>query len=164
MRGSWAGAMGQNQFMPSSFLSFAVDEDGDGRRDIWRTKDDVFASSANYLKKSGWRDDETWGREVKLPKGFAARIPALMPKEAQGCRDLRKLSVEKSLDEWASLGVKSGDGSPLPRRKGLKASLVLPDGAKGPALLVYGNFRVTIKWNCSVLFAAAVGMLADRLR
>lgn len=164
MKGSWAGAMGQNQFMPSSFLSFAVDEDGDGRRDIWGTRADVFASSANYLRQSGWRDDETWGREVRLPKGFAAKIPGLMPKEAKGCRDLRKLSVEKPLSEWSALGLQSADGKPLPARKGLKASLVLPDGPNGPALLVYGNFRATMKWNCSVLFAAAVGMLADRLR
>lgn len=163
MKGSWAGAMGQNQFMPSSFLSYAVDENGDGRRDIWTTRADVFASSANYLRQSGWRDSETWGREVRLPEGFAAKLPGLMPKQASGCRDLRKLSVEKPLSEWSKLGLRSADGKPLPNRKELKASLVLPDGPGGPALLVYGNFRATMKWNCSVLFAAAVGMLADRL-
>ena len=164
MKGSWAGAMGQNQFMPSSFLAYAVDEDGDGRRDIWGTRADVFASSANYLRKSGWRDDQTWGREVKLPEGFAAKLPELMPKSSKGCRDLKKLSVEKTLPQWSALGVRATDGKPLPKRPDLKASLVLPDGPGGPALLVYGNFRATMKWNCSVLFAAAVGMLADRLR
>jgi membrane-bound lytic murein transglycosylase B len=164
MKGSWAGAMGQNQFMPSSFLAYAVDEDGDGRRDIWGTRADVFASSANYLRKSGWRDDQTWGREVRLPEGFAAKLPDLMPKSARGCRDLKKLSVEKTLPQWTALGVRATDGKPLPKRPDLKASLVLPDGPGGPALLVYGNFRATMKWNCSVLFAAAVGMLADRLR
>jgi membrane-bound lytic murein transglycosylase B len=164
MKGSWAGAMGQNQFMPSSFLSYAVDHDGDGRRDIWGTTADVFASSANYLKQSGWRDDQTWGREVRLPDGFAARLPELMPKTPpRGCRDLRKLSVEKPLVEWSKLGVRAADGGPLPKRA-LKASLALPEGPEGPALLVYGNFRATMRWNCSVLFATAVGMLADRLR
>ncbi|MGE0651140.1 MAG: lytic transglycosylase domain-containing protein, partial [Alphaproteobacteria bacterium] len=165
MKGSWAGAMGQNQFMPSSFLSYAVDENGDGRRDIWETTADVFASSANYLKQSGWRDDQTWGREVLLPDGFAAHLPELMPKTPpRGCRDLRKLSVEKTLGEWSKLGVRAVGGGPLPTRAALKASLALPEGPEGPALLVYGNFRATMRWNCSVLFAAAVGMLADRLR
>jgi membrane-bound lytic murein transglycosylase B len=164
MKGSWAGAMGQNQFMPSSFLSYAVDHNGDGRRDIWGTTADVFASSANYLKQSGWRDDQTWGREARLPDGFADRLPELMPKTPpRGCRDLRKLSVEKPLEEWSRLGVRAADGGPLPKRA-LKASLALPEGPEGPALLVYGNFRATMRWNCSVLFAAAVGMLADRLR
>ena len=164
MKGSWAGAMGQNQFMPSSFLSYAVDEDGDGRRDIWGTTADVFASSANYLKRSGWRDDQTWGREVRLPDGFAARLPELMPKTPpRGCRDLRKLSSEKYLGEWSKLGVRAADGGPLPNRA-LKASLALPEGPEGPAFLVYANFRATMRWNCSVFFAAAVGMLADRLR
>jgi membrane-bound lytic murein transglycosylase B len=164
MKGSWAGAMGQNQFMPSSFLSYAVDHNGDGRRDIWGTTADVFASSANYLKQSGWRDDQTWGREVRLPDGFADRLPELMPKSPpRGCRDLRKLSVEKNLVEWSKLGVRAADGGPLPKRA-LKASLALPEGPEGPALLVYGNFRATMRWNCSVLFATAVGMLADRLR
>ena len=165
MKGSWAGAMGQNQFMPSSFLAYAVDGNGDGKRDIWGTTADVFASSANYLKQSGWRDDQTWGREVRLPEGFADKIADLMPKNPKrGCRDLRKLSVEKTLAEWSALGLRAADGGALPKKAGLKASLVLPDGPGGPALLVYGNFRATMKWNCSILFASAVGMLADRLR
>jgi membrane-bound lytic murein transglycosylase B len=164
MLGSWAGAMGQNQFMPSSFLSYAVDYDGDGRRDIWTTRADVFASSANFLKRSGWREDQTWGREVRLPKGFADKLPGLMPAERpKGCRALAKISVQKTLPEWAALGIRRADGGPLPPRP-LKASLVVPEGAEGPALLVYGNFRATLKWNCSVLFATAVGILADRLR
>lgn len=162
MKGSWAGAMGQNQFMPSSFLSYAVDYNGDGRRDIWGTRADVFASTANYLGKSGWRDDQTWGRRVKLPEGFdvADQMPANPPK---GCRALKKLSVQRTLPEWSKLGVTRADGSPLPTRP-LKASLVLPDGRGGPALLVYNNFRVTLRWNCSVSFAAAVGILAEKLR
>lgn len=164
MKGSWAGAMGQNQFMPSSFLRYAVDYNGDGRRDIWGTTADVFASSANFLHHSGWRDDETWGRRVKLPKGFAAKLPSLMPADPpKGCRALKKLSVEKTLPEWSKLGITEANGAPLPQRP-LKASLVLPDGPGGAALLVYDNFRATLKWNCSVSFAAAVGILADKLR
>ncbi|MDH3239798.1 MAG: lytic murein transglycosylase, partial [Alphaproteobacteria bacterium] len=112
MKGSWAGAMGQNQFMPSSFLSYAVDYNGDGRRDIWGTTADVFASAANYLKKAGWRSDQTWGREVKLPDGFAARIGEFMPpSRPRGCRALRKLSEPKRLSEWQALGVRRTDGA-----------------------------------------------------
>lgn len=163
MKGSWAGAMGQNQFMPSSFLSYAVDYNGDGRRDIWGTTADVFASAANYLKKSGWRADQTWGREVKLPEGFAARIEEFMPKSRpRGCRALRKLSEPKRLSEWQALGIRRPDGSVLPTRD-LEASLIVPDGPGGPAYLVYRNFRTTLRWNCSISFAAAVGILADRI-
>jgi membrane-bound lytic murein transglycosylase B len=163
MKGSWAGAMGQNQFMPSSFLTYAVDYNGDGRRDIWGTPADVFASAANYLRKSGWRDDQTWGREVKLPKGLEAKLNQLMPKKKpSGCRALRKLSSPRPLPEWRALGVRRTDGGKLPARN-LEASLVLPDGPGGPAFLVYRNFRATLRWNCSISFAAAVGILADRL-
>lgn len=164
MVGSWAGAMGQNQFMPSSFLAYAVDHDGDGRRDIWGTLGDVFASAANYLKRAGWRNDQTWGREVRLPAGFEDRIGGLMPQSPpSGCRALRRLTVEKSLPEWQALGLRRADGGPLPNRP-LAASLVLPDGPGGPAFLVYDNFRATLRWNCSISFAASVGLLADRLR
>jgi membrane-bound lytic murein transglycosylase B len=164
MKGSWAGAMGQNQFMPSSFLNFAVDYDRDGRRDIWGTQADVFASSANYLKSSGWRGDQTWGREVKLSEDLKTKVAMLMPKTPpRGCRALKKLSVTKTLPEWSKLGVTRAGGKPLPTRP-LMASLVLPEGPQGPALLVYRNFRATLRWNCSISFAAVVGILADRLR
>lgn len=164
MIGSWAGAMGQSQFMPSSFLTFAVDYNGDGRRDIWGTRADVFASAANYLKKSGWRDDETWGREVKLPPNFGPQLKALLPAEPPpGCRAQRFISARKPLDEWAKMGVRRADGGPLPQRAGLMASLAVPEGEQGPALLVYENFRTTLKWNCSILFATAVGVLSDRI-
>ncbi|MCZ6636763.1 MAG: lytic murein transglycosylase [Alphaproteobacteria bacterium] len=163
MKGSWAGAMGQNQFMPSSFLSYAVDFNGDGRRDIWGTLEDVFASAANYLKRAGWRGDQNWGREVKLPPDFGPKLIGLMPKTPpKGCRALRKLSVSKTLPQWQALGIRQIDGNPLSSNP-IKASLVLPDGPGGPAFLVYGNFRATLRWNCSILFAAAVGILADRL-
>ncbi len=164
MKGSWAGAMGQNQFMPSSFLNFAVDYNGDGRRDIWHTSADVFASAANYLSRSGWRSDQTWGRQVKLPPGFASRVAGLMPKKRpKGCRALKRLSVRKRLSQWQKLGVRRADGGDLPKRD-LRASLILPEGPEGRAYLVYRNFRTTLKWNCSIFFATAVGLLADRIR
>lgn len=164
MVGSWAGAMGQSQFMPSSFLTFAVDYDGDGRRDIWGTRADVFASAANYLKKSGWRDDQTWGREVRLPANFGATLQKVMPAEPPaGCRAQRFISERKPLREWQKLGVRRADGGDLPQREDIMASLAVPEGEQGPALLVYENFRTTLKWNCSILFATAVGILADRI-
>ena len=148
MRGSWAGAMGQNQFMPSNYLRYAVDYEGKGRRDIWRDQADVFASSANFLLHLGWRRDETWGREARLPVGFDA--------------NLADLTIRKPLSEWAKLGVSGGDGGPLPEES-LDASLVLPAGADGPAYLVHDNYRALLGWNRSVFFATAVGLLADRI-
>ncbi len=149
MTGSWAGAMGQSQFMPSSFLAYARDFDGDGRRDIWTTPADVFASAANYLARSGWRDDQTWGREVHLPAGFDTT--------------LADLKIRKRLDEWQRLGVRRTDGTDLPTR-GLSASLVLPEKAGGgPAYLVYRNYRTILKWNRSHYFALSVGRLSDAI-
>ena len=148
MKGSWAGAMGQSQFMPSSFRRFAIDYDGDGRRDIWRTRADVFASAANYLARSGWKGDQTWGRAVRLPAGFDASAAGL--------------KVRRGLQDWQRLGVRRADGSDLPGRD-LPASILLPAGADGPAFAVYENFRVTLKWNRSNYFALAVGLLADRI-
>ena len=147
MMGSWAGAMGQSQFMPSSFLAHAVDYDGDGRRDIWTTRPDVFASAANYLAKSGWRADQTWGREVKLPRDFDFA--------------LADLKVRKSIGGWQALGVRQPDGGDLPTRQ-LSASIVLPEkGKMSPAYLVYSNYRTTLRWNRSTYFALAVGLLSD---
>ena len=149
MKGSWAGAMGQNQFMPSSFARHAVDYDGDGRRDIWTSKSDVFASTANYLAASGWRDDITWGRAVRLPRDFDLGLTG------------RK--IKKRIGEWQKLGVRRLNGSDLPRRQ-LNSSIVLPDkGKRDPAFLVYDNFEAILKWNRSDFFAIAVGYLADRI-
>ena len=148
MLGSWAGAMGQPQFMPSSFRNFAVDHDGDSRADIWSSTPDVLASAANYLAKSGWRGDLIWGREVRLPKEFDL--------EATG-RDKRK-----PLSEWQRLGVRRSDGSNLPRAD-VSAAVVLPGGEDGPAYLVYENYRVILRWNRSDYFATAVGILSDRI-
>ncbi|MFA7429438.1 MAG: lytic murein transglycosylase [Rhodospirillaceae bacterium] len=149
MVGSWAGAMGHLQFMPSTFRRHAVDRTGDGRADIWGSLPDVFASAANYLSAEGWKGDQTWGREVRLPAGFDL--------------DNAAMTVRKSLADWAALGVRRADGGPLTVVEGMEASVVLPAGVRGPAFLVYENFRVTMKWNRSILYAVAVGHLADRL-
>ena len=148
MSGSWAGAMGQSQFMPSSFLAYAVDYDGDGRKDIWNTKADVFASAANYLARVGWKGDQTWGRPVRLPEGFDA--------------GLASLKVRKRLREWQDLGVRRTNGGDLPKRN-LGASLVLAEGPGSPAFLVYANYKAILKWNRSTFFALAVGSLAERI-
>ncbi len=148
MVGSWAGAMGQCQFMPSSFLNFAVDHDGDGRKDIWTTKADVFASAANYLSRSGWKGDQTWGRAVTLPAGFDTALAGT--------------KIRKTVGEWQKLGVRRSDGSDLPKRD-LPASVVLVDGPGSPAYLVYDNFGAIMKWNRSTYFAVAVGTLAEKI-
>ena len=148
MKGSWAGAMGQSQFMPSSFLRFAVDYDGDGRRDIWNSLPDVFASIANYLSKAGWDDRHTWGRQVKLASVGNAPVGS------------KGLEVVKSLPEWQSLGVRRENGRNLPA-VALNASLLHTDDGDGPAYLVYDNFRVLMDWNRSTYFALTVGTLSD---
>ncbi len=144
MLGSWAGAMGQVQFMPSSFMNFAVDFDGDGRKDIWTNEADALASAANYLIANGWRSGEGWGERVTLPKGFNHRLAGL--------------DTRKTLAEWRRLGVRKIDGPGQ-----CKASLLLPDGTDSPAFLVYDNFRVLLHWNRSQAFALTVGHLAHRL-
>ncbi|MHB1398968.1 MAG: lytic murein transglycosylase [Trichloromonadaceae bacterium] len=148
MNGSWAGAMGQCQFMPSSFRRFAVDGNGDGRKDIWTSVPDVLASTANYLNQAGWQQGQTWGRPVKLPKKFDdSRIG---------------LHTRLPLSRWQALGVRQSNGSALPGRT-LQASLIRPDGPGTQAYLVYENFRVLLAWNRSSAFAVTVGTLADRL-
>lgn len=148
MKGSWAGAMGQSQFMPSSYLSFAEDYNGDGRRDIWETQSDVFASIANYLSKSGWRDDLTWGRAVDLPKGFD--------------ESLVSLDVTKTMDEWRALGVRKEGGGALPTRN-IEASVIRPKRGGGAAFLIYQNYRTLLKWNYSHFFGISVGSIADAI-
>jgi membrane-bound lytic murein transglycosylase B len=146
MLGSWAGAMGQSQFMPSSYVRNAVDYDGDGRRDIWGSLPDVFASIANYLAKAGWNDRRTWGREVGLPQTMVDGVDGL--------------EVRRSLPAWHELGVRRADGTPLPV-VALDASLLRTDDGVGPAYLVYDNFRVLMAWNRSTYFGLTVGQLAD---
>ncbi len=147
--GSWAGAMGQCQFMPSTFRRHAVDHDGDGRRDIWNTRTDVFASAANYLASAGWQPGYRWGRPVRLPAGFDLTLASLENK--------------KPLQAWQALGVRRIGGGDLPIAPEIEAALIIHDDGEGPAFLVYPNFEVIMTWNRSKLFATAVGQLADQI-
>ncbi|MEW6486576.1 MAG: lytic murein transglycosylase [Thermodesulfobacteriota bacterium] len=149
MMGSWAGAMGQMQFMPSTFTSYAVDGNGDGKIDLWGSREDAFASAANYLSRMGWDGARTWGRAVQVPPGLD--------------RSLVSLDVRKPLEEWQALGVRRTNGADLPEVSGLTASLIQPDGPGTPAYLVYDNFRTILRWNRSQFFGIAVGTLADRI-
>jgi membrane-bound lytic murein transglycosylase B len=161
MKGSWAGAMGQSQFMPSSFMQYAVDFDGDGRRDIWNSKADVFASIANYLASHGWRNDQTWGREVVLPADYHANADRWQQPEAtHSCSVLRRHTVQKTLPEWQAAGIRNLDGSALPTVD-FKASIILPDGQGGRAFVTYENFRTILRYNCANNYALSVGYLAD---
>jgi membrane-bound lytic murein transglycosylase B len=147
MVGSWAGAMGQTQFMPTAFVAYAVDADGDGRRDIWGSLPDVMASTANYLARSGWQMGQPWGLEVRLAPGFDyARADA---------------SVRQSAAQWAQEGVQTMDGTPLPELE--NSSILLPAGARGPAFLVGPNFRTVLRYNNSTSYALAVSLLSQRL-
>jgi membrane-bound lytic murein transglycosylase B len=146
MKGSWAGAMGQSQFMPSSYHAYAVDYDGDGRRDIWTSLPDVFASIANYLARAGWNDRHTWGRKVTSPPSLNGELVGLEQK--------------KPLPEWQALGVRRSNGENLPY-VALDASLLRTDDGAGPSYLVYQNFRVLMAWNRSTYFALTVGELSD---
>ena len=147
MIGSWAGAMGQTQFLPSTFLTYAIDADGDGRRDIWGSVADVMASTANFLASSGWQAGQPWGLEVRLPSGFDyARADD---------------SVRQPASVWADEGMQTMDGTPLPALA--DSSILLPAGARGPAFLVASNFRAILRYNNSTSYALAVGLLAQKL-
>jgi membrane-bound lytic murein transglycosylase B len=145
LEGSWAGAMGQVQFMPSTYLAYAVDHDGDGRKDIWGSVPDALASAANYLDKAGWRQGQAWGRRVRLPEGL----------ELTG-----RQSDARSLEEWSRRGVLRYDGGELPRAK-MRGSIVRPTDESTPAFLVYPNYHAILAWNRSTFFGISVGALAD---
>lgn len=147
MVGSWAGAMGHTQFIPSSFESYAVDGDGDGRRDIWQSIPDVMASTANYLAQAGWRSGQPWGVEVQLPEGFDY---------AQ-----TELNTRYASHEWAAQGVRHATGGRLPDFD--QASVIAPAGAQGPAFLVGPNYRAILRYNNATSYALAVGTLAERI-
>ncbi|MBO3275230.1 lytic murein transglycosylase [Pseudomonas schmalbachii] len=149
MVGSWAGAMGQTQFIPTTYNQYAVDFDGNGKRDIWRSSADALASTANYLRASGWQAGQTWGFEVRLPASFDYA--------------LAEMSIRKPLSEWQSLGVQPVNGS-LPANPQSSASLLLPAGHRGPAFLVTDNFRAILRYNNSTSYALAVGLLADSFK
>ncbi len=146
MTGSWAGAMGHTQFIPTTYEAYAVDFDGDGRRNIWTSIPDALASTANYLAKMGWRTGETWGYEVALPRGF----------------DFHKVGRSMTVAEWQALGVRRAAGAPFPR-PGDEAQLLLPGGSAGPAFLTLKNFKVIRRYNNAVAYALGVGHLGDRL-
>lgn len=147
MVGSWAGAMGQTQFLPSNFLAYAVDADGDGRRDVWGSMADVIASTANFLARSGWQAGQPSSVEVRLPPGFD-------PGRADD-------ALRQSSAQWAAEGVRTIDGATLPELT--DAAILLPAGARGPAFLVGRNFRAILRYNNSASYALAVGLLAQRL-
>jgi membrane-bound lytic murein transglycosylase B len=149
MVGSWAGATGQLQFMPSTFYSYAVDYNGDGRIDIWNNLEDILASAANYLSRSGWVRDQPWGWEVSLPKDFD--------------RTLAGLDNRKSIEEWEKLGVSHLRGENVKNSSAWLGSVVAPDGHKSRAFMAMENYRVIYRWNRSHHFVVAVGVLADRI-
>ncbi|HIM95479.1 lytic murein transglycosylase [Pseudoalteromonas shioyasakiensis] len=161
-KGSWAGAMGQTQFMPTSFNAYAVDYNGDGRKDIWTTEEDAFASIANYLKQAGWNDDLTWGRQVKLPEGFDnSYILKRGTKTRSQWLEYWKDS-ERSLADWQAIGVRKMDGSDLPNVD-VTAAMVMPDDVNGRMYLAYDNYKALMHWNRSYYFATSVGYLSDRI-
>ncbi|MEX0448359.1 lytic murein transglycosylase [Spiribacter sp. 221] len=146
LRGSWAGALGNFQFLPSVYRDHAVDADGDGRKDLWDSLPDAAVSAAAFLRARGWEPGERWGREVQLPDGF----------------DYALAERKQSLRAWRDAGLRTADGGPLPVAD-LAARLLIPAGADGPAFLVYNNFDVIMRWNPSRFYALSVGLLADRL-
>jgi len=148
MLGSWAGAMGNMQFMPSAYRSYALDGDGDGKADLWNSRPDAFTSAANFLNSLGWQREQRWGREVKLPAKFDYTLAG---------RDVRK-----PLSEWRKLGIRDVHGKLLPDLD-MQASVIVPSGAQGPTFVVYANFNVIMGWNRSEYYALAVGYLADRI-
>ncbi len=153
MMGSWAGAMGHTQFMPSTFLAHAIDHDRDGRVDLWNSVPDALGSAANYLHHLGWNFGFTWGREVRLPTGFNIDLASV----SASAKD-----TKLPLQNWSDLGVRRADSGALPVAD-ITAALVVPEGAEGAAFLVYDNYNVILEWNRSVFYAIAVGHLADRL-
>jgi membrane-bound lytic murein transglycosylase B len=147
-KGSWAGAMGAVQFMPTNVIAYGVDANNDGKVNLWNDKEDIYASAANFLKKLGWKKREKWGREASIPKNFDYRLTGL--------------ETKRTVNEWATLGVLRGNGSRLPNSN-FKASLIVPMGHRGPAFLVYRNFDTILGWNRSILYALSVAYLSDRL-
>jgi membrane-bound lytic murein transglycosylase B len=159
MTGSWAGAMGQPQFMPSSYLRHAVDFDGDGRADIWKSEPDVFASMANYLDAAGWATGERWGREVRVSASILEEVIAEVPRQRTGCGARRELTVARPLGEWSRLGVRLAGGAALPTST-MTAALLRGERRY---FLVYRNYLAILDYNCSNAYATSVGLLSDRL-
>lgn len=161
MTGSWAGAMGQTQFMPSSYLKYAVDVDKDGRRDIWKSVPDALGSIANYLKGFDWDHDETWGREVRVSANAREQVTANVPMRTAGCFAIRNMTERRPLKDWIKFGVRNAKGKPLPRAD-VKASLLTTGDNR--TFLVYRNYEAVLGYNCAHYYALSVALLADRLR
>jgi len=159
MTGSWAGAMGQPQFMPSSYLEHAVDFDNDGQRDIWKSRADTLASIANYLKSYGWKGGETWGREVSVSDSARAAVKDI-PMRTDGCSARRAMTERRPLTAWQMLGVRLKGGGNLPASD-IPAALV---DTGGRSFVVYPNYDALLGYNCAQLYALSIGMLADALR
>ncbi len=145
-KGEWAGASGQCQFLPSSWVKYAVDYEGNGRKDIWKSKPDVFASIANYMKKNGWQTGQPWAIQVKLPPKFDMKLEGK--------------SIVKPVSEWNALGVRTENGQPLPYQN-LQASIVQPLG--GPTFLAFPNYKMILRYNNSIYYAGAIGYMADKI-
>jgi membrane-bound lytic murein transglycosylase B len=159
MRGSWAGAMGQVQFMPSSYLKFAEDFDGDGRRDIWSSPGDIFASIANYLKGNGWQNDAGWGLEVQVPQDAAAKIAGEVPRRTGSCQAVREMTVAMPATEWNALGIRTQSGRELPSDMP-NASMV---SGLSRHFLVSANYDALLEYNCAHAYALTVGLLSDSI-
>jgi membrane-bound lytic murein transglycosylase B len=159
LKGSWAGAMGQPQFMPSSYLRYAVDFDEDGRRDIWDSHADIFASIANYLLENGWQTGERWGREVKVPAAASKNVDAAVPLQSSGCEAIRNMTQHRPVADWRKLGVTWPDGRPLPAAS-MQAALVR---AGSRSFLVYRNYEALLRYNCAHTYALSIATLADRV-
>ncbi|MCP8898059.1 lytic murein transglycosylase [Gilvimarinus xylanilyticus] len=166
MKSSWAGAMGQPQFMPDSYLRYAQDFDGDGKKDIWTNEGDVFASIAHYFSVRGWRNDQTWGRAVQLPDGGEQSLPA---EQSAGltpdadCKRFKSLGVWRDLREWQKLGVRRADGSDLPDVS-IPAALVLADKGDNQGYIVYRNFCTLMSYNPAFKYALSIGLLSDQVK
>jgi|SRR5688572_13804835 membrane-bound lytic murein transglycosylase B len=160
MTGSWAGAMGQTQFMPSSYLKHAVDFDKDGKSDIWKSTPDALASIASYLKAYGWDGKYTWGREVSMTPAVRARISERVPKRTEGCYARRNMTERLPLNEWSEMGVTNEDGGPLPKSS-VPAGLV---DVGERLFLVYPNYDAMLGYNCAHYYALTVALLAEELK
>ena len=165
LKGSWGGAVGMTQMIPTTFLETAYDWDGDGI-DIWNSYADAFASTANYLtslNKNPWFKDSTWGREVIPPKNIKLIYKSFEQENPKGCGAVKRRSQSKTLSEWSNLGFTRIDGEPLPIRNDLEARLIAPDGLEGRMFIVYPNYKNILYYNCSSYYAVSVGLLSDKI-
>ena len=165
LKGSWGGAIGMTQMIPTTFLETAYDWDGDGI-DIWNSYADAFASTANYLttlNKNPWYLDSTWGREVVPPNNISDIYNSLKQENPKGCGAVKSRSKPLKLSEWSNLGFRKINGDPLPARDDLEARLIAPDGLNGRMFIVYPNYKNILYYNCSSYYAVSVGLLSDKI-